>query len=102
MICTSTVGSLMSFLHDMRFLCTQDEVQERARTAALKAAQKALGSETPTYNFRPPPVYSARDEFEQNGSTSSAAEGDNGLPSLPYKDLPPLDAPPSQQGTPDL
>lgn len=92
----------MSYLDDMHFLSTQDEVQERARTAALKAAQKALGSETPSYNSRPPPVYRARDEFEQNGSTSSAAEGDNGLPSLPYTDLPPLDAPPSQQGTPDL
>lgn len=102
MTCTSPLGSLMSYLDDMRFVCTQDEVQERARTAALKAAQKALGSETPSYYSRPPPAYRERDEFEQNGSTSSAAEGDNELPSLPYTDLPPLDAPPAQQGTPDL
>lgn len=93
-------------------------MQERAKTSAQKAAQKALATEQPS-----PPVTRSSvtstvtiDE-EQNGattvmstpkgarvteSTTSAAEGENGLPSLPYKDLDTLDQLPSDQGTPDM
>lgn len=79
----------------------QDEVQERARNAELKAAQKALAKEaSPASQNR---TSSISDDYEKP-TTDSA----NGLPSLPYKDLPPLEPPPesptpsSDLGSPDL
>ncbi|KAG0616377.1 hypothetical protein M758_5G110100 [Ceratodon purpureus] len=101
----------------------QNEVQERAKTSAMKAAQKALATENTVSRTAATTQTSTQtstvtyDEEPLNGSTvtgsavtestTSATEGANGLPSLPYDDLPPLDppssrpTPPSEQGTPD-
>jgi len=87
----------------------QNEVQERARTSATRAAQKALATDPPVSRAAATQVSTVTYDDEPNGatiteSTTSAAEGDNGLPTLPYDDLPPLDAPSSssEQGTPDF
>jgi hypothetical protein len=87
------------------YLALQEEVQQRATSAAVKAARKALRVETsPEKPYQQSRTSTA---FQKNGSASSSSEDTNGLPSLPYKDLPPLTTPPerppsSDQGTPDF
>jgi len=91
----------------------QNEVQERAKTSAMRAAQKALATENTVSRADATQTSTVTyDDELRNGSTvtestTSATEGDNGLPSLPYDDLPPLDppstrpTPTSEQGAPD-
>ncbi|KAH9541118.1 hypothetical protein CY35_14G043800 [Sphagnum magellanicum] len=83
----------------------QEEVQQRARSAAVKAARKALSVETSPE--KPYQQSRTSTSFQNNGSASSSSEDTNGLPSLPYEDLPPLTTPPerppsSDKGAPDL
>lgn len=76
----------------------------------MRAAQKALATDPPVSRAAATQVSTVTyDDDEPNGatvseSTTSATEGANGLPSLPYDDLPPLDkpTPSSEQGTPDF
>ncbi len=87
------------------YLALQEEVQQRARSAAVKAAQKVLSVETSPE--KPYQQSRTSTSFQKNGSASSRSEDTNGLPSLPYEDLPPLTTPPerppsSDQGAPDL
>lgn len=80
----------------------------------MRAAQKVLATENSVSRAAPTQTSTVTyDDEPRNGSTvmestTSATEGANGLPSLPYDDLPPLDppstrpTPSSELGTPDF
>ncbi|XP_024397990.1 uncharacterized protein [Physcomitrium patens] len=91
----------------------QNEVQERAKSASRKAAQKALATDNTVSVAAATQVSPVTYDDEPSGnivteSTTSATEGANGLPTLPYEDLPPLDSQSdnttasSQKDTPDF